>query len=126
MVSELRQRNSQRDKRAIEDVKAFSSITATLYMYSVTDLNPRSIKDSLVLSGIEKQKGEKNTEAFLQDCIQRKLKLNYEISFETVHRIGKWNELNERSLNIVPKFTFLKDREFGHVKQRNSSNLVSR
>lgn len=103
MVSELRQGNSQRDKRAIEDVKAFSSITATLYMYSVTDLNPRSIKDSLVLSGIEKQKGEKNTEAFLQDCIQRKLKLDYEISFETVHRIGKWNELNERSLNIVPK-----------------------
>lgn len=35
---------------------------------------------------------------------------DYEISFERVHRMGNYNELNDRPRNIVAKFTFLKDR----------------
>lgn len=120
-VCELRQGNSQRDKQVIEDVQAMSSTN----LYSITDLKARSMRDNLVFSGIEKQRVEKNTEAYLQDFIQRKLKPDYEISFERVHRIGKWNELNERPLNIIAKFTFFKDREFVDVKQRNSTDLVS-
>lgn len=121
-VCELRQGNSQRDKQVIEEVKAMSSTTANLN--SITDLKARSMRDNLVFSGIEKQRGEKNTEACLQDFIKRKLKPDYEISFERVHRIGKWNELTERPLNIMAKFTFFKDSEFGDVKLRNSTDLV--
>lgn len=84
------------------------------------------MRNNLVFSGIEKQRGEKkNTEACLQDFIQRKLKPDYEISFGKVHWMGKWIELNEHPLNIVAKFTFFKTVNFGHVKQRNSTDLVS-
>lgn len=122
-MCELRQGNSQRDKWVIKDAKALSSTTANLY--SSNDLKARSMRDNVVFSGIEKQRAEKITEACLEDLMQRTLKPDYDISFKRVHRMGKWNKLNERPLNIVAKFTFFKDREFGHVKQRNSTDLVS-
>lgn len=53
---------------------------------------------SLVLSGIEEQR-EDYAVAIFQDLIQRKFKTNYETSFESVHRIGKWNKINYRSRN---------------------------
>ncbi|XP_062609377.1 uncharacterized protein LOC134271145 [Saccostrea cucullata] len=78
---------------------------------SVTDLKMRSMRDNLIFSGIPERRFE-DTEAVLQDFIQRKYRLNYEISFERVHRMGKWNEFSEHPRNIVAKFTFYKDREF--------------
>lgn len=53
---------------------------------------------SLVFSGIEEQRGEYAV-AIFQDLIQRKFITNYEISFESVHRIGKWNKISYRPRN---------------------------
>ena len=82
---------------------------------SMTDLKVRSMRDNLIFTGIPEQKGE-DTEELLQDFIQRKYKLDYTISFERVHRIGKWREFNEHPRNIVAKFTYFKDREFIRTK----------
>lgn len=78
---------------------------------SVTDLKARSMRDNLVFSWIPEQRGE-DTEALLQDFLQKKYKLDYETSFERVHRMGRWNEFSEHPRNIVAKFTYYKDREF--------------
>ena len=64
-----------------------------------------------MFSGIHEEERE-DTEAVLQNFLQRKFKLGYEISFERVHRIGKWNEFSEYPRSIVAKFTYYKDREF--------------
>jgi hypothetical protein len=88
---------------------------------SVTDLKVRSMRDNLVFSGIPEQIGE-DTEAILQDFIQRKYRLNYETSFERVHRIGKWSEFNVHPRNIVAKFTYFKDREF--IRTRAAQRLA--
>ena len=82
---------------------------------SMTDLKVRSMRDNSIFTGIPEQKGE-DTEELLQDFIQRKYKLDYTISFERVHRIGKWREFNEHPRNIVAKFTYFKDREFIRTK----------
>ncbi|XP_062618873.1 uncharacterized protein LOC134280478 [Saccostrea cucullata] len=78
---------------------------------SMIDLKARSMRDNLMFSGIWEEKNE-DTEAVLQEFIYRKFKPGYEISFERVHRMGKWNEFNEFPRNIVAKFSFFKDREF--------------
>lgn len=92
---------------------------------SVTDLKARSMRDNLVFSGIPEQRGE-DTEALLQDSLQKKYKLEYEISFERVHRMGRWNEFNEHPRNIVAKFTYYKDREFirTHAAQKLKGSNV--
>ncbi|XP_061196027.1 uncharacterized protein LOC133204318 [Saccostrea echinata] len=78
---------------------------------SVTDLQARSVRDNLVFSGIPEHAWE-DTERLLQDFIQRRFRLGYDISFERVHMVGKWSEFNEYPRNIVAKFSFFKDREF--------------
>jgi hypothetical protein len=77
---------------------------------SVTDLKVYSMSGNLVFPGIPEQRGE-DTEAILQDFIQRKYRLYYETSFERVHMMGKWSEFNVHPRNIVAKFTYFKDRE---------------
>lgn len=49
-----------------------------------------------------------------------------EISFERVHRMGRWNEFNEHPRNIVAKFTYYKDREFirTHAAQKLKGSNV--
>ena len=55
---------------------------------SLTDLKARSVHDNLVFAGIPEDYSD-DTEAFLQEFLHRKYKLNYEIPIERVHRIGK-------------------------------------
>lgn len=43
---------------------------------------------------------------------KKKYKLDYEVSFERVHRMGKWKEQSSQPRNIVAKFTYFNDREF--------------
>lgn len=78
---------------------------------SVTDLKARSMRDNLLFSGIPEERHE-DTEAVLQEFIQKKYKLDYEVPFERVHRMGKWKEYSSQPRNIVAKFTYFKDREF--------------
>lgn len=65
----------------------------------------------------------------LQDFLQKKYKLEYEISFERVHRMGRWNEFSEHPRNMVAKFTYYKDREFIRIhaaqKLKGSNVLVN-
>jgi hypothetical protein len=61
---------------------------------TVIDFKARSMRDNLVFSGIREEERE-DTEAVLQDFLQRKFKLDYKVSFERMHRIGKWNEFSD-------------------------------
>lgn len=65
----------------------------------------------------------------LQDFLQKKYKLEYEISFECVHRMGRWNEFSEHPRNMVAKFTYYNDREFIRIhaaqKLKGSNVLVN-
>lgn len=87
---------------------------------SVTDLKARSMRENLVFAGIPEDNRE-DTEAVLQEFLQRKYKLDYEIPFERVHRMGKWNEFNEHPRKIIAKFTYFKDREF--IRTRAAQKL---
>lgn len=78
---------------------------------SLTDLKARSMRDNLIFTGIPEERWE-NTEAVLQDLLQKKYKLDYDIPFERVHRMGKWSEFKEQPRNIIAKFSYFKDREF--------------
>lgn len=77
---------------------------------SIIDLKSRSMRDNLVFSGIHEERGE-NTEEILQEFIKRKFRIDYDVSFERVHRMGKWSEHNLYPRNIVAKFTYFKERE---------------
>ena len=79
---------------------------------SVTDLKARSMRDNLVFARIHEDNRE-DTEAVLQEFLQLKYKqLDYEIPFELVHKMGRWNAFNKLPRNIVAKFTFFKDRKY--------------
>lgn len=78
---------------------------------SLTDLKARSMRDNLIFTGIPEERWE-DTEALLQDFLQKRYKLEYEIPFERVHRMGKWSEFKEQPRNIIAKFSYFKDREF--------------
>jgi hypothetical protein len=66
--------------------------------------------DNHVFSGIPEIR--EDTEAILQDFIQTKYKMDYETSFERVHRIGKLSEFNVHPPNIVAaKFTYFMDKD---------------
>jgi hypothetical protein len=90
----------------------------------VIDLKARSTRDNLVCYGIREEERE-DIEAVLREFLQRKFKLVYEISFECVHRIGKWNELSEYSRNIITKFTYFKDRVSAPKKLRGTRICVN-
>lgn len=70
------------------------------------DLQSRSMRDNLIFTGIDDQE-EENTETVLKDFIKNTLRIEHEISFHRVHRIGR--KMNGKSRPIVAKFIF-KDR----------------
>ena len=70
------------------------------------------MRGNLVFAGIHEDNRE-DTEAVLQEFLQLKYKqLDYEIPFELVHKMGRWNAFNKLPRNIVAKFTFFKDRKY--------------
>ncbi|XP_062594181.1 uncharacterized protein LOC134255674 [Saccostrea cucullata] len=107
---EIREGKGQQDQKTREDTHTLNEASVNL-RESMTDLKARSMRDNLIFSGIWEEKNE-DTEAVLQEFIYCKFKSGYEISFERVHRMGKWSEFNEFPRNIVAKFSFFKDREF--------------
>ncbi|XP_062619728.1 uncharacterized protein LOC134281270 [Saccostrea cucullata] len=107
---EIREGKGQQDQKTREDIQTLNEASVNL-RESMIDLKARSMRDNLIFSGIWEEKNE-DTEAVLQEFIYRKFKPGYEISFERVHRMGKWSEFNEYPRNIVAKFSFFKDREF--------------
>lgn len=52
------------------------------------------MRDNLVFTGIQEDDRE-DTEEVLQAFLKRKFKLDNEVQFERVHRVGKYNEFSE-------------------------------
>lgn len=98
------------ETRIDSDLKVMKDISDDI-RNSVIDLKARSMRDNLVFTGIQEDDRE-DTEEVLQAFLKRKFKLDYEVQFERVHRVGKYNEFSEYPRNIVAKFTYFKDREF--------------
>jgi hypothetical protein len=98
------------EEKVENELKAVNEVSDNV-KESLTDLKARSMRDNLIFSGFPEERWE-DTEAILQSFLQKKYKLDYEIPFERVHRMGKWSEFRERPRNIVAKFTYFKDREF--------------
>ena len=107
------------EDKVTADLKSFREENEKLQS-SVIDLKARYMRDNLVFSCIPEDKRE-DTEEVLQNFLQRKYKLDYEIQFERVHRMGKWNEFNEYPRKIVAKFTYFKDREY--IRTRAAQKL---
>ena len=78
------------------------------------------MRDNLVFAVIPKDNRE-DTEAVLQEFLHRKYKLDYEIPFERVHGMEKWNEFNEQPRKNVAKFTSFGDTEF--IRTRAAQKL---
>jgi hypothetical protein len=83
------------------------------------------MRGNIAFYGIREEERE-DIEAVLQDFLQRKFKLDYEISFKRVYRIGKWNEFSEYSRNIIAKFTCFKDRVSNQKKLRGTRICVNK
>lgn len=77
---------------------------------SLGDIKTCSMRDDLIL-GIAEERRE-DTEAILQNFLQTKYELDYDISYKRVHRMGKWSEFREWPRNIIVKSSYFKDREF--------------
>ena len=81
----------------------------------LTDIQWRSMRENLIFTGIDEEtelcdvKNE-NCERKIHDFVRR-LGLQNEISFDRVHRIGKYNPEQSYPRPIVAKFHNFKDRE---------------
>lgn len=96
-VCEFRLGNSQRDHRDIENVNALSGSSANL-QNSITGLKAQSNESQLGIKWYWRAEGRICGSDFSR-FNPTKNKTNYEISFESVHRIGKWNKINYRPRN---------------------------
>ncbi|XP_056003619.1 uncharacterized protein LOC130049706 [Ostrea edulis] len=72
------------------------------------DLQTRSMRDTLVISGII-ETDEEDTEAILKKFIEQELQITDDIQFDRVHRVGR--RLRNKHRPIVAKFVLCKDRE---------------
>ncbi|XP_061165709.1 uncharacterized protein LOC133174626 [Saccostrea echinata] len=107
------------EEKLTSDVQALKEAKERLEE-SVTDLKARSMRDNLVFSGIPEDQDE-DTEAVIQNLMRRRFRLDYDIPFERVHRMGRANEFSEWPRNIVAKFTYYKDREY--IRQNAARRL---
>lgn len=86
---------------------------------SVVDLKSRSMRNNLVFSGIPEHDDEDCVEV-IQNFLKTKLKLDNNISFERVHRMGKRDEFRTKPRRIVAKFYFSGiENWYAYKHQRN-------
>ena len=71
-------------------------------------LEARSMRDNLLFTGISELENE-NTEDVVKLFIKREMKINDDIAFERVHRIGQKQRGKHRA--IVAKFSSFKEKE---------------
>ncbi|XP_061187170.1 uncharacterized protein LOC133195342 [Saccostrea echinata] len=86
---------------------------------SITDLRSRSMRDNLVFCGIPEKRNE-NCKTVLHNFLKHKMKIDDYISFERVHRMGKFDEYNTKPRNIVAKFSFFQDNCYSQTKIKRS------
>lgn len=95
---------------------------------AIIDLQARSMRDNLVISGIPEQVDE-TPEETVKSFIQNQLKLPAEtvknISFHRVHRLGGRRQENQRPRPIVAKFEHFKQKELvkGRGRELRGTNF---
>lgn len=128
MCDDLTANNSDVDSKVNTIMKQIHSLqdqqTELMRKYEettekITDIRWRNMRENLVFSGIDeatqfKEKGE-NCEDLIQEFIKNELQITDNISFDRVHRLGRFNPRHRYPRPIVAKFTYYKDKE--RVKQ---------
>ncbi|XP_062570261.1 uncharacterized protein LOC134232323 [Saccostrea cucullata] len=109
-LKQLKDDSRKRDEELNSSVHTLKKKNVEL-QESITDLRSRSMRDNLVFCGIPEKRNE-NCEVVLRNFIKDKMKIYDYISFERVHRMGKFEEFNTKPRNIVAKFSFFQDREY--------------
>lgn len=81
----------------------------------IIDIQWRSMRENLIFSGIPESRNPglevENCEFMIKDFIRTELNIQKEISFDRVHRLGRYSEFQKYPRPIIAKFTFFKDKE---------------
>lgn len=77
---------------------------------SVVDLKSRSMRENLVFSGIPEH-DEKDCEEVIQNFLKTRLKLDNNISFKRVHKMGERDEFQTKPRRIMARISFFRDIE---------------
>lgn len=81
----------------------------------IVEVQWRSMRDNLVFTGINESnlhQGEtENCEIIIKTFLRNEMRIEREIHFDRVHRLGFYNPQQKYPRPIVAKFTFYKDKE---------------
>lgn len=76
----------------------------------------RSMRKNLIFSGIPEYRNPglevENCEFMIKDFIRTELNIQKEISFDRVHRLGRYSQFQKYPRPIIANFTFLKIRSW--------------
>lgn len=90
------------------------------------DVQWRSMRENLIFSGIpetELRRGEhENCESLVKEFIRNQMRIEREIEFDRVHRLGRYMQNQRYPRPIIAKFTYFKDKE--HVRQAAPRTLI--
>lgn len=78
----------------------------------VTDLQWRSMRENLLFTGINELDAiNEDTEYILRNFLQTEMNINYDIPFDRIHRLGKFDPTKAYPRPIIAKFEKFTDRE---------------
>ncbi|XP_045898520.1 uncharacterized protein LOC123966398 [Micropterus dolomieu] len=94
---------------------------------AIIDLQARSMRDNLVISGIPEQADEapQTVKSFIQNQLKLPAETVKNISFHRVHRLGGRRQENQRPRPIVAKFEHFKQKELvkGRGRELRGTNF---
>ena len=83
---------------------------------TISDLQCRSMRDNLIFTGIEEPEynpdESEDTEKSLCDFLRTEMKIFDQLQFHRVHRLGKYERLDDAPRPIIAKFERYKEREY--------------
>ena len=83
------------------------------------DIQWRSMRENLIFTGIsepwDRSKVNDYCESMVREFIRDELHIDKEISFDRVHRLGRYSRYQRYPRPIVAKFTYYKDKELVRV-----------
>ena len=85
------------------------------------DIQWRSMRENLIFTGIsepwDRSKVNEYCKSMVREFIRDELHIDKEISFDRVHRLGRYSRYQRYPRPIVVKFTFYKDKELVRVAE---------
>ena len=84
----------------------------------LNDMENRMMRENLIITGVPEIHNE-NTESCLKSVIKDKMRIDDNIEFERVHRIGQTHPSRHGPRAIVAKFSRYKDKEYVRTNSRN-------